>query len=295
MPHTLILGVVAGGTIVLGLPLGRLRSPRHSRATATLRVYLTAASIGVLVFILWDLLAQAWEIITASLEGADPGTEHVLGPVALAVLLCVGVGVGLLSLARYERWLTRERTRDPGARVVTVGAMLGRPGTLVVDEPPPRSTSSLSPARRLALLIAVGIGLHNFGEGLALGSNAAQGKMALATVLVAGFAFHNATEGFGIIAPLAADVERPSWAFLLAVGAIGGAPTLLGTEVGSQFTSDPVSLVFLTVAAGSILYVIIQLVDIAVKGERRSALYWGIWTGIVAGFATDLLLTASGA
>jgi len=138
VPHTLILGVVAGGTIVLGLPLGRLRSPRHSRATATLRVYLTAASIGVLVFILWDLLAQAWEIITASLEKADPGMEHLLGPVALAVLLFVGVGVGLLSLAGYERWLTRERTRNPEGRVVTVGAILGRPGTLVVDERPPR-------------------------------------------------------------------------------------------------------------------------------------------------------------
>lgn len=295
MAQTLILGVIAGGTIVLGLPLGRLRSPRHSRATATLRVYLTAASIGILVFILWDLLAQAWEIITASLDHPTPEDEHVLGPIELAGLLFVGVGVGLLSLAGYERWLTRERARPPGARVVTVGALMGRPGTLVVDERPQRPTSPLSPARRLALLIAVGIGLHNFGEGLALGSNVAQGKMALATVLVAGFAFHNATEGFGIIAPLAADVERPSWAFLLLVGAIGGVPTLLGTEVGSQFTSDPVSLIFLTVAAGSILYVVIQLVEIAAKGERRSALYWGIWTGIVAGFATDLVLTAGGA
>jgi ZIP family zinc transporter len=68
---------------VLGLPLGRLRSPRHSRATATLRVYLTAASIGILVFILWDLLAQAWEIITASLDHPTPEGEHVLRPIEL--------------------------------------------------------------------------------------------------------------------------------------------------------------------------------------------------------------------
>ena len=103
-----------------------------------------------------------------------------------------------------------------------------------------------------------------------------------------GFALHNATEGFGIIAPLAADTDQPSWGFLLLMGAIGGAPTLLGTAVGSQFTSDPISLVFLTVAAGSILYVVIQLVAIAVKGAQQAALYWGVWTGIVAGFGAGL-------
>jgi ZIP family zinc transporter len=296
-----MLGFVAGATIVLGLPLGRLRSPRHSRATAALRVYLTAASIGVLVFILWDLLAQAWEILTASLGEPSHSGEHLDAPIGLATLMFGGLGVGLLSLAGYERWLTRTpapRQASAGKpSVTTLGAILGGPGAMSVTElsRTRRAGRTLSPARRLALLIAVGIGLHNFGEGLALGGSAAQGKIALATLLVTGFALHNATEGFGIIAPLAADAERPSWGFLLLMGAIGGAPTLLGTVVGSQFTSDPMSLLFLTVAAGSILYVIIQLVAIAVKGARRTALYWGVWTGIVAGFATDLLLTAGGA
>jgi ZIP family zinc transporter len=258
-------------------------------------VFLTAASGGVLVFILWDLLAQAWEIITASLGQPGPRGEHVIGPIGLAALLFIGLGVGLLSLAGYERWLTRERATHPGPAVTTVGTLLGRPGVSAAAVVPKQPQRELSPARRLALLIAVGIGLHNFGEGLALGGSAAHGKMALATLLVTGFALHNATEGFGIVAPLAADAARPGWGFLLLMGAIGGAPTLLGTEVGSQFTSEPVSLVFLTVAAGSIIYVVIQLVGIAVKGARQSALYWGIWTGIVAGFSTDLLLTAGGA
>jgi ZIP family zinc transporter len=92
-------------------------------------------------------------------------------------------------------------------------------------------------ARRMALLIAVGIGLHNFGEGLAIGGSAAKGEIALATVLVMGFALHNATEGFGIVAPLAAAGDRAGWGFLLLMGLIGGGPTFLGTAVGWQFTA----------------------------------------------------------
>ena len=155
--------------------------------------------------------------------------------------------------------------------------------------------SSWSTARRLALLIAVGIGLHNFGEGLAIGGSAASGAINLATMLVIGFALHNATEGFGVVAPLAAEGERPSWSFLLLMGVIGGGPTFLGTAVGRQFTSDAVSVVFLTLAAGSILYVIVQLLGVAHRSGRKELLYWGLLAGLAAGFITDMVVTAGGA
>jgi zinc transporter, ZIP family len=145
------------------------------------------------------------------------------------------------------------------------------------------------------LLIAVGIGLHNFGEGLAIGASAATGAIGLATVLVIGFALHNGTEGFGIVAPLAADGERPSWAFLLLMGLIGGGPTIVGTAVGRQFTSAAVSVIFLTLAAGSILYVVIQLLGVAHKNARKDLLYWGVLLGLAAGFLTDMIVTAGGA
>jgi zinc transporter, ZIP family len=154
--------------------------------------------------------------------------------------------------------------------------------------------ASWSAARRLSLLIAVGIGLHNFGEGLAIGNSAATGAIGLATLLVIGFALHNATEGFGIVAPLAAEGDRPSWGFLLMMGLIGGGPTFAGTAVGSQFTSEPVSVIFLTLAAGSILYVVIQLLGVAHKSGRKELLYWGILLGLAAGFITDMVVTAGG-
>jgi ZIP family zinc transporter len=282
--QTLALGFIAGVTILLGLPLGRLRSPRHSRTTPAVRVFLNATSIGILMFILWDVLTQAWEMIASTLEKMHEGAGSVAPVLGFGALLFAGLGVGLMTLAGYERWLVGE------GQIPLLG-----PGAMAAGELAIRQASHMTAPRRLALLIAVGIGLHNFGEGLAIGGSAAQGKIALATLLVTGFALHNATEGFGIVAPLASDSDTPGWGFLLLLGLIGGGPTLLGTLVGRQFSSDPVSLVFLTLAAGSILYVIIQLVAIALKGGHRSLLYWGVWAGLVAGFATDMLLTAGGA
>ena len=109
-----------------------------------------------------------------------------------------------------------------------------------------------------------------------------------------GFALHNGTEGFGIVAPLAAEGERPSWGFLLAMGLIGGGPTFVGTAVGAQFTSDALSVVFLTLAAGSIIYVVAQLLGIAAKSRRSDLLAYGLLLGLLAGFATDAIVTAAG-
>ena len=104
------------------------------------------------------------------------------------------------------------------------------------------------------MTIAVAIGLHNFAEGLAIGVSAQAGEIGLATVLIIGFALHNATEGFGIVGPLG-DV-RPSWGWLALAGLIGGGPTFLGSMVGYSVTSEPLELLFYALAGGAILYVI---------------------------------------
>lgn len=289
---TLLLGFIAGVTIVLGLPLGRLRQPKPS-----LKLYLSAVAIGVLVFLVWDVFSAAWAPIDAALGSVAAGHGGLGSALGYGALFVAGTCVGLLALVFYERWMNREIKARPADAPRPQG-----PGAMTIGEvKPPRGIRSWSTARRLALLIAVGIGLHNFAEGLAIGQSAATGEIALALMLVIGFGLHNGTEGFGIVAPLAADVDgegqarRPSWGFLLGLGAIGGGPTFLGTILGHGFTSEPLSVVFLTLAAGSILYVVTQLVGVAARAKRPDLLAYGLLTGLMAGFITDAIVTAAGA
>ena len=284
---TLLLGFIAGVTILVGLPIGRLRRP-----APTLRVILNATAVGVLLFLLWDVFSAAWEPIHTGLGAVHDGSGGV-GPVlGYGALFAGGLTAGLLGLVAYDRYMTR----------VAAGAR-GGPGAMSVAERPATrlGVAGWSPAKQLSLLIAVGIGLHNFAEGLAIGQAAASSEIALATVLVVGFALHNATEGFGIVAPLAAERNedgtdtRPSWRFLLTMGAIGGGPTFIGTAIGHSFTSTPMSVAFLTLAAGSIVYVIAQLLGVAARAKRNDLLAYGLLAGLLAGFITDAIVLAGGA
>jgi zinc transporter, ZIP family len=282
---TLLLGFIAGVTILCGMPLGRMRRPSEA-----LRVTLNALAIGVLVFLVWDVLSAAWEPIDAGLAAHHETGAGLGSTIGYGILFALGLGVGLLGLQQYEAWMGRRVRR---ARQST------GPGAMASQELRGRGIWSWSSGRQLALLIAVGIGLHNFAEGLAIGQAAAGSEIALATLLVIGFALHNATEGFGIVAPLAAEAEqdpakRPSWGLLLTLAAIGGGPTFVGTAIGHSFTSEPVSVVFLTLAAGSILYVVIQLLAIAGRSARKDLIYAGVLLGLLAGFLTDAIVTAAG-
>jgi len=114
-------------------------------------------------------------------------------------------------------------------------------------------------------------------------------------LLVIGFALHNATEGFGIVGPLAGEEHLPSWRFLGALGLIAGGPTFLGTVIGQSFQNETVFAAFLALAAGSILYVVIELLAVARKLGHKDMTTWGILAGLILGFATDFILTAVGA
>src|ERR1035437_9042260 len=292
----MLLGFIAGATILLGLPIGRLRRP-----APRLRALLNATAIGVLLFLVWDVLSAAWAPIDAALTSAHDGKGGLAVATGYGLLFAAGSAAGMLSLVYYQNWMGRQVPRTQ-----TSPAIAGRrgPGAMSVSELQARRPSRMatwSAARRLSLMIAVGIGLHNFAEGLAIGQSAASGKLALALLLVIGFGLHNATEGFGIVAPLAGDIDpdgsmrRPSWGFLLAMGAIGGGPTFVGTLLGHQFTSEVVSVLFLTLAAGSILYVVTMLIGVAARTRRPDLLGYGLLLGLLAGFLTDAIVTAAGA
>ena len=142
-------------------------------------------------------------------------------------------------------------------------------------------------------MIATGIGLHNFSEGLAIGQSAGRGEIAFATVLIIGFGLHNATEGFGIVGPLAGG-ERPSWSFLGLVGLIGGGPTFLGTIVGYFFTSTPMSVLFLSLAAGALVYILGELFYINRRPGTKFSAGLGLFIGFMFAYLTDLILVSVG-
>lgn len=275
----LFLGAIAGFTIYLGLPLGRLRDPRPG-----LTAFLSATATGILLFLLWDVLTAASEPIESALTAASHHGGSWLRVSGFGLLFAACLGAGLLGLIYFDGWIERRRAESmiaPGATPTTDSA-----GGAIVG---------LAPAHQLAFFIATGIGLHNFAEGLAIGQSAAGGEMKLALVLVIGFGLHNATEGFGIVAPLAGAAERPSWRFLATLGLIGGGPTFLGTLVGRAWVNDAVSIAFLTLAAGSILYVVIELLNVNRSFGMKRLVTWGLLVGLMAGFATDWVLVAAGA
>jgi ZIP family zinc transporter len=272
--HTLLLGAIAGCTIFIGLPIARLRNVAPS-----VRSLLAATATGILLFLLWDVLTNAVEPVETALRAGRDGRFFWL-----AALLTAGFGVGLLSLVYYDGWMKARRRK----------AFLLGPGAAAPAEFENYHFKGLSPSRWLAVFIATGIGLHNFSEGLAIGQSAAQNELSLAYVLVIGFALHNATEGFGICAPLSGETEMPSWGFLGLLGLIGGAPTFIGTAIGHSWTSEAASVVFLALAAGSILYVVIELLNVLRGAGSKAMVTWGILLGLVLGFGTDFVLVASG-
>jgi zinc transporter ZupT len=148
--------------------------------------------------------------------------------------------------------------------------------------------------RSLAWLIALGIGLHNLGEGLAIGAAYALGEAALGAFLVIGFMLHNSTEGLGIVAPVAQD--RPSLKTLAGLGLLAGAPTILGAWIGGLAYSPLWATIFLAVGAGAIAQVVVALYRVVARETQGPV--WNPLTagGLVAGmlvmYATGLLVAA---
>jgi zinc transporter, ZIP family len=275
--HILFLGAIAGLTIFLGLPVGRVRG-----LSANTRSGLSAFATGILVFLLWDVLSNAVDPIDAALHARHWGRFTGLSALGVA-----GFTAGLMALVYYEAWMRRRANRRASTLV--------GPGAAAIDEFEHRGWLDLTtPAIRLAFLIAIGIGVHNFGEGLAIGQAAAANEISLAVTLIIGFGLHNATEGFGICGPLTGEGVRPSWRLLAVLGLIGGGPTFLGTVVGQAWASDAVSVVFFTVAAGSILYVVQELFAVNRRYGHPVLIMWLALLGVLAGFATDFVVSAAG-
>ena len=275
--ETVLLGALAGFTIFLSLPLGRLDllSPR-------VRVGLAMFAVGVLAFLFVDVFEHAFGIVEEPVEKLRDGHGNLGEAIGLLALLGAGFAAGTAGLGVVERRL-RPKSMPPIA---------GGAAELTVEDAARLEQDARARALRTGMTIAAAIGLHNFAEGLAIGVSASTGEISLATVLIVGFALHNATEGFGIVGPL--GNVRPSWGWLAAAGLVGGGPTFVGSIVGYNVTSEPLELLFYALAGGAILYVIGEVWNGMRRHGHRELGLWLLTLGFLAGIATDLVVVYGG-
>ena len=257
-PETVILAAFAGGTIFLGLPVGRMRGLSRGWQAA-----LTTAAGGVILFLIYDVLSQAVEPVSEALDSARAGGSAGTFA-AYAATLAFAVALGLLSVTYLTSRMAHRR----------------QVGTAITPQ-------------QIALGTAVGLGLHNFSEGLAIGQSAATGATTFALLLVIGFALHNTTEGFAISAPLG-GVDRPSWRFLSGAGLIGGGPTFVGGVLGYAVVSPVLSILFLGLAAGALIFVFNEMMAVSRKFSLPMVTGVALTIGLFVAFATDFVLSAAG-
>jgi ZIP family zinc transporter len=276
---TVALGSLAGFTIFLGLPVGRMRL-----LGGRTRVALAMFAVGILGFILVDVLSEAISIVEHALTRFHDHHGSFGRVVALAALLGGGFAAGSAGIALAERRLRRAAPPIAGGATATAA--------LDAVEQQRQVDSVTRSALRTGLVIAAAIGLHNFAEGLAIGVSARAGEVSLATVLIVGFALHNATEGFGIVAPLAPVV--PSWRWLLTAGLIGGGPTFAGSLLGYQVTSTALELAFYALAGGAVFYVIGEIWNGMRRYGHRELGLLLLAAGFFVGVVTDLIVAYGG-
>jgi zinc transporter, ZIP family len=283
--QTVILGALAGLTIYLGLPVGRMQL-----LSARSRVALAMFAVGILSFILVDVLSSGLNIVDGAMEAFKHHHQSFLYVAWLVVLLAAGFGAGSAGLATVQRRMRPLGARRPPiAGGADVAAVAGVDPEVVASELDAKRRSAL----RTGLTIAAAIGVHNFAEGLAIGVSARAGAVSLATVLIIGFALHNATEGFGIVGPLG-DV-RPSWKWLGLAGLIGGGPTFLGSILGYEVTSHALEMAFYAVAGGAILFVIGEVWNGMRRFGYRELELLMLSAGFMVGVLTDLVVAYGGA
>jgi zinc transporter, ZIP family len=266
-----LIGIYVG---VIPVAIGMLWLPWVRTVDARWMRFLLAFTVGLLAFLGVDALLEGTE-----LAGTGP---EALGGAALVWLGAVGA---YLVLSGVDGWL-RARTERTGGDVSG-----GRP--LGEDSAGNAGSAARPLGVHAAFLVAIGIGLHNLGEGLAIGSAYAVGSLALGAALVVGFALHNTTEGLAIVAPVARSGAARLRTLAL-LGLLAGAPAVLGAWIGASAFHPSVAALLLGVGAGAIAQVIVQILPQVRGGEGRllsPVVTAGLLSGLVVMYATGLLVS----
>ncbi len=246
----MLITAVMGLSILLSLPI-----VYNKRAQGRWAVGLTAAAIGILIFLLADIFSDASTIIY---------------PNGYVANLSYAVAFGIAFVVAFL-------------------------GLYFVDNLPRSTGDSLGSPTRLAFIIALGIGLQNLTEGLVFGVNWVQGSLGILAVVFVGFFLQNVTEGFPIASPFLGTKERRDVSLMIGLFLIAGLPTVIGGAIGYFWSSDLFLVIFDALAIGAITYVILPMLRVAFRPlesrersiRRDRLVYVGVLVGFVIGFAVN--------
>jgi zinc transporter, ZIP family len=256
-----LIGIYVG---VIPVAIGMLWLPWLRGVDARWIRFLLAFTVGLLGFLGVEALLEGTEL-------AGQGAQALGG----AALVWLGAAGAFLALAGVDAWLRGRRQTGAGDRARGTGAAVAAAGY------------------RAAFLVALGIGLHNLGEGLAIGSAYAVGSLALGATLVVGFALHNTTEGLAIVAPVAQE-QQARLRRLALLGLLAGAPAVLGAWIGASAFNPSLAALMFGIGAGAIAQVVVQIAPAIRDGTGRllhPLAVAGALTGLTVMYLTGLMVS----